>query len=403
MSTIRPLGAALRPLPIRILELRSVKGTGGGPDKTIIGGAARTDRRRFAVTVAYIRDARDPGFGIHEKAAAEGVDYVEIVERHSTDPSIVGQLRALVRERAIDIVHAHDYKTDLLALLLARLEGTIPLSTAHGWSGHSKRERWFYYPIDRQLLRTFPRVVAVSSDIGEALAASGVARKRIRVLLNGIDHMRFRRSPESVLDARSMLGIRAGDFVVGAIGRLEREKRYDLLIDACARLAARHRQLRLFIAGEGSLRAPLQVQAVERLGPDTVRFLGHYADVIGLHHALDVFVQSSSNEGTPNVVLEAMALGTPVVATAVGGTAELIRDRVDGLLVPPGDVAALAEAIENCILHDAPRRDRARAARARVEGDLSFDRRQMALEAVYEELIEERAARQASGRTARAS
>src|SRR5438552_6314370 len=100
------------PDPIQVLELRSVFGTGGGPEKTILLGAARTDPRRFAVTVCYIRDDRDTVFNIDRTAAALGVDYVELRERHSFDRSLWPKLRALVRERRIQIVHAHDYKTN---------------------------------------------------------------------------------------------------------------------------------------------------------------------------------------------------------------------------------------------------------------------------------------------------
>src|SRR5579872_6172619 len=102
--------------PIRVLELRSVRGTGGGPEKTILLGAKRTDRRRFAVTVCYLRDRRDDAFAVANRAEVRDVDYVEIPERHSFDPSVWPALRKLVRERRIDIVHAHEYKSDLLAL-----------------------------------------------------------------------------------------------------------------------------------------------------------------------------------------------------------------------------------------------------------------------------------------------
>ena len=112
----------------------------------------RTDPRRFAVTVCYLRDARDPVFSIDAKAGGLPVDYVEIIEAHSFDPSIWPRSGRLVRDRGIDIVHAHDYKTDLLAWLLAKFESVTPLSTAHGWTGHSRRERWLYYPLDKRVL-----------------------------------------------------------------------------------------------------------------------------------------------------------------------------------------------------------------------------------------------------------
>src|SRR5437868_14724069 len=101
--------------PVRILELRSVRGTGGGPEKTILLSAARSNPERFAVTACYLRDRRDPNFGVDVLAKKLGVNYVEVGERHSFDFRIWPALRRLARERAIDIVHSHDYKTDLLA------------------------------------------------------------------------------------------------------------------------------------------------------------------------------------------------------------------------------------------------------------------------------------------------
>ncbi len=158
--------------PIRVLELRSVRGTGGGPEKTILlGTAPGPTRRDFAITVCYIRDERDTVFGIDAKASALPVDYVELRERHSLDPSIWSSLRRLVRERHIDIVHAHEYKTDLLAWLLGKFESVVPLSTAHGWTGHTPRETAVYYPLDKRLLSRFPRVIAVSGEIRNELIA----------------------------------------------------------------------------------------------------------------------------------------------------------------------------------------------------------------------------------------
>jgi glycosyltransferase involved in cell wall biosynthesis len=206
---------------LRILELRSVFGTGGGPEKTILLSAAHADRARFDVTVSYIRDQRDSVFRIHDRAHGLGVTYAEVTERHSFDPRIWRSLRQLVRDRRIDIVHAHDYKTNLLTLMLARAEGIIPLSTAHGWTGHSWREQRLYYPIDRRLLARFPLVLAVSSDIRSALLRAGARPDRVEVVLNSIDPDAFRRAREREPAARAALGLQPGDVVLGAVGRRE--------------------------------------------------------------------------------------------------------------------------------------------------------------------------------------
>lgn len=378
----------MRERPLRILELRSVRGTGGGPEKTLLLGAARTDPCRYAVTVCYLRDERDQSFRIDQRARALPLDYVELRERHSFDPGLWRQLVELVRARDVDIVHAHDYKTDFLALLLARRTGVIPVATAHGWTGHAARERFLYYPVDRWLLARFPRVIAVSSGVRETLLRSGVAGGGITVALNGIDPEEFRRRRELENLARAHYGLHAEDVVFGAVGRLEPQKNFHDLVRAFAQVAARVPRARLLIAGDGSLRQKL-VETVRKFGlSESCRLLGHVDDVTFLHHALNVFVQSSLYEGTPNAVLEAMALETPIVATDAGGTAELARHAIEALIVPPSDSDRLARAMLDTIHIPAAARLRAEAARRRVERELSFEARARTIEDIYEDLAD---------------
>lgn len=380
--------------PARVLELRSVRGTGGGPEKTILLGTALTDRRRADITVCYIRDARDGVFGIGEWSKSLGISYLEVTERRSIDPAVLPALRRIVRERRIDIVHAHEYKTDLLALLLARLEGVTPLATAHGWTGHSWKERRIYYPGDRWLLARYPRVVAVSEEIRQVLIASGARPDRVTTVLNAIDPTKFRREAALEPSARAALGLPADAIVFGAVGRAETQKRFDLLVEAFATIACDRARAHLVIVGEGSSLAALR-QQVDGLGAAGARvhLLGQRADVPMLHHAFDVFVQASDYEGTPNAVLEAMALGTPIVATRAGGTAEIAHDGRHALLVTCGDREGLARAM--AALADDPARGRAlaTAARERVESDLSFARRVATLEDIYERLMLDRVAK----------
>jgi glycosyltransferase involved in cell wall biosynthesis len=373
--------------PIRVLELRSVWGTGGGPDKTILTGARLHDSNRVAVTVCYIRDARDRVFGLDRRAAELGIDYVEIIERHSFDPGIWPKLRALVRERSIQIVHAHDHKTDAITWALGHREPIIPLSTAHGFAGQSWNER-FYYAVEKRLLARFPRVIAVSAPIKAELVRTGSHPDRITLINNAIDHRAFRRNTQRRDHARRTLGLAPDDVVVGAVGRLESEKRFDLLCEAFAALRRDHSRAVLVIAGEGRLREPL-TQHIARLGLEgSVKLLGHRPDIIGFHEALDAFVQSSEREGTPNSVLEAMAMETPIVATDVGGTRELVADGVHGLLVKRHDVDGLRAALDDVLTHRDRAAERASAARRRVEVDLSFEDRTRRLEDLYEDLTQ---------------
>ena len=372
--------------PLRVLELRSVRGTGGGPEKTIIAGAALADRERIEVVVCYIRDARDPVFQIDERAAQARVEYVEIVERHSFDTSVWSKLKQLIADRRIDLLHAHEYKTDLLALLLSRSLGIPAVSTVHGWTGHSARERYCYYPLDKRILARFPRLIAVSSEIAGELQRHGADAGRITTILNGIDPNVFRRCRDRETAARGAIGAGPGDFVIGSVGRLEPQKRFDLLLEAFAEFRRGVPAARLVIAGDGSLRQALDAQRQRLQLADSCTLVGHLTDVIGFHHALDQFVQSSDYEGTPNSVLEAMAMETPIVATEAGGTAELVHDGTHGRIVPIGRPDLLLASMRRSYAAAAESRAMADAARRRVEHELSFESRVRRVERIYLEL-----------------
>lgn len=366
-----------------------MRGTGGGPEKTILFGAERHDRSRYAVTVCYVRDARDEIFGIDARAQALDVDYVEVRERHSFDRGIWPQLVDIVRTRRIDIVHGHDHKTNLLAYLLGRKTGAIGLATAHGWTGGSFRERRVYYPADRMVLRRFPLVVAVSSEVKDTLVRAGASASKVTVLLNGIDPSAFRADSGRRERVRRALQYGPDDQVIGAVGRLEEQKRFDLLIGAFAALRHEWPRARLVIAGDGSLRPQLE-QLASRLGVEnTCRFLGHRLDVADLHDGFDLFVQSSEYEGTPNAVLEALAMETPLVATDVGGTRELALPGIHALIVPPHDASALRSAMVAVLADPVAARKRAGEGRIRVEHELSFAERTRRLEGIYDALMAE--------------
>jgi len=235
-------------------------------------------------------------------------------------------------------------------------------------------------------------VIAVSEPIRQELIRCGCPPHCVRRVSNGIDPDYFRRRPGIREAVRSSLGVPAGAVVLGAVGRLEKEKRFDLLLETAARVEPPLRPL-VVLVGEGSCREALTRQAAALGMADRLRLLGQRDDVREFHQAFDVYVQTSDTEGVPNAVLEAMALETPVVATDVGGTGELLGGGDCGLLAPRGDATALAAAVSR-VLSDAVETDRrVKLSRARVESELSFRARMQAVEAIYEELMAYRPAR----------
>ena len=372
--------------PVRVLCLRSVDGAGGGAESIILRMANRLNPDNVRMSVCCIHSPEDRAFDFDRRSAALGIDYHGVSQRSIFARGVLRAVRRVVRDRNIGIVDAQDYKASFLAMLLARLDGVVPMATLHGWSGNSIRERTVYYPAEKMIVRRFPLAIAVSSQIRDTLARWGGRRDSIRVVPNGIDPDEFRRDETLVKNARDSLGVQPEDVVVGSVGRLDPMKRFDVLLEAMKRLLPRRPRLRLFIAGEGSLRRNLNTK-IRQLGiAGRCRLLGHRADMRDVYHAFDVFVQSSDSEGTPTVVVEAMAMQIPVVATDVGGTSELVQDGVHGLLVPPRNPAALAQAIEKTLDDRDATAGRVTAARARIEGELSFDARTQKLENIYLEL-----------------
>ena len=373
--------------PSRVLDLISVDGAGGGAEKIVLRTASRANPDQFTSTMCCLCCADDPAYDMDVRAAELGIDYCDVVTRSKFDRSVLPALRKIVRDRRIAIVHAHGYKSAFFASRLARSEGVKPISTSHGWTGHHWRERFLYYPADRLIIRKFPLAIAVSSQIRDVLVRWGCRPERVRVVLNGIDPAEFRRDPNVAARVRDSLGVAPGDVVLGGVGRLEPQKRFDVLVDVMKLLMPHRPELRLFIAGEGSLKHELLGQ-IRRLGlSDRCRLLGHRSDVAELCQGFDVLVQSSDYEGTPTVVVEAMALQIPVVATDVGGTAELVKHGVHALIVPPRSPDTLADAIKKTLDNAEQTRQRVVAARQRVESDLSFDNRMHKLAEIYRGLI----------------
>jgi glycosyltransferase involved in cell wall biosynthesis len=374
---------------VRVLVLRSVDGLGGGAEAIVLRTAANVDRERVRMTVCCIHRQGDALYDFDHRAAELGIDYCGVTQQSILARGVFAAVQETAARRRVQIVDAQDYKAAFLASRLARSGGVRPVATLHGWSGQHWRERLVYYPAERLIVRRFPLAIAVSGPIRDTLVRWGGRPERIQVLPNGIDPAAFRRQDDSRRWIRASLGIAETDVVVGAVGRVEQEKRFDVLLEAMARLLPRRPDLRLVIVGEGSLKARLNDQ-MGRLGiADRCHLVGHRHDVVNLYQAFDVFVQSSDREGSPTVVVEAMAMEVPVVATEVGGTRELVRHEVHGLLVPRRSPSALADAVEQTLCAPDATARRVAAARARVVNELSFDARTRRLERMYLDLMEE--------------
>ncbi len=347
--TTRSPNAAVGPNGRRplVMHARVVTSTGGGPDKTILNSPRFLNDLGYDALCAFLRPPHDSGFeSIRARAKEQSAPLIEIEDCSKFDWRAVRQIVKLCRDRNVAIWHAHDYKTNLIGLIAKRFHAMSLVTTAHGWvnfSGHTPK----YYRLDKRwFLPRYEKVICVSSTVLEECLASGVPGSRCVLIENAIDHEQFcRRRP--IAEAKlQRFGATKDQLVIGSIGRLAEEKGFDLLIAAFTRVVKNGMDARLVIAGEGPDQEILKRVIAESGVADRIELIGFCQDTVGFLESLDIFVLSSHREGLPNVVLEAMAVGTAVIATKVGGVGRLVDDGVNGRLIESGSMEQIAAALE---------------------------------------------------------
>lgn len=337
-----------------------------------LGARGSNVEARVAAVVPI--DGQDHPFLVPLRNAGVGTFTIEAANRrYLQERAAVARLCRTLRP---DVVHTHGYRADVVAAAAARRLGIPVVSTVHGFTGGDLKNR-FYQWLQRRVLRGFDAVIAVSRGLRDELAGSGVPRERLHYVQNAWY------APEPPLErhaARHALRLGDDGFRVGWIGRLSREKGPDVVVEAMRQL--RDLPLTISFVGIGPMQQTLEVRAAalhvghrlqwHRLVPGAGRLL----------NAFDAVALTSRVEGTPIVLLEAMAAGVPIIASAVGGVPDVVSSR-EALLVPAEDPRALAAAIRN-VQHDpAAARQRALAARERLHRQFGHAAWLAQYEAIY--------------------
>jgi glycosyltransferase involved in cell wall biosynthesis len=375
-----------------VLHARVITGSGGGPDKTILNSPRYLSRHGYRCACAFLCPPGDAGFSvIRERAANWQAPLEEVVDRGPLDWQVVPQLLKICRQFGVTIWHAHDYKTNLLGLLIRRRHPMHLVTTVHGWVERTHRTK-LYYLVDRWSLPRYEKVICVSEDLLQTCRRYGVASERSLLIENAIDIEQFSRS-RSVAVAKAELGWPVARYRIGAVGRLSAEKAFDVLIRAVADITKRGFDVGLVIAGDGPEKESL-LQLVAELGlQNRVELAGFQHDLRPFYESLDLLVLSSLREGLPNVLLEAMSLKVPVVASRIAGIPRLVNDGENGLLVEAGVPAALADVIAKALGNMDLRQRMAEAGRRSIEEHYSFDVRMQKVAALYDEVLKSRSAK----------
>jgi len=338
---------------MRIITVVTRLNIGGASPPVISQAAALRSRGHDSLLVCGTPEPHEGSMEEDARAAGADVRPLAALRRNphvADDPRALLTLATLFRRWRPDVVSTHMSKAGALGRVAASLAGVpVIVHTYHGKGFHvfsSGVKEWASLAIERRLARLSSANIVVSEKQRKEFVSLGITPQRLVVIRYGLDLERF--AGANPADLHAELGLPRSTPLVGVVARLVQIKGQDVLLRAAARLRQRRPDAHYVIAGDGEARPAYESLARELRMQDRVHFLGWRRDVPGVLKTLAVAVLPTvlDFEGTPLAVIEAMAAGRPVVATDVGGVAEVVRDGETGLLVPPRDTEALAGAIE---------------------------------------------------------
>jgi len=369
----------------RVLHLRASSGL-AGPERWLLETAPALAAEGFEIAICLLERRTGTTEGFLEEARELGIHATALPDPGRLAGTTVRGVAEIARRSRAVALHAHDVKSDWLALAASRRSGRPAFATVHLHTRGSLALR-FYRWVDLTRLRRFDRVFAVSDAVAREIFR-WVPPERLRVVRNGVDASRLeaRAALEAQAARTRLLTAGRGPWLVAA-GRLARQKGIDRLLEALALGGGALEGARLALIGAGPERAALERHA-RRLGVDErLLWLGERRDVAGFLAAADLVVLPSRREGLPFVALEALALGRPVVATAVGGLPELIASAGEGWLVRGGRPTELAAALRAALDDPEEAARRGRAGRERVRRELSAAATARTTAAAYREAL----------------
>ena len=363
----------------------------GGPGKGIFQ-LLRTNkaRRRFSWTLVNFRRGRE--LTEFMTVAEEQELPVCMLEQHAVlDPTLIGRALRLVRETNANLVQTHGYKSHILAVVIRALIPNVRwIAWAHGWTQERGRVRLYNW-LEKRLIRYADSVVAVSPALFETVGSWRGAERPTHLVVNAVEPQA--RSDATRDSLRSSMNVDSNCFLIGVIGRLSPEKGHSVVIEATHRLRNMGIHMKAVFVGDGPLRGELANEVMAAGLEGEVILCGHKRNVNDYLAAMDVMVLPSFTEGFPNVLLEAMASETPVVASSVGAIPTVVEDGVTGWLVSPGDVEELVTILKRVAETPALGREIARNAHDMAISNFSPDDRYRRVVKIYESELGRRSER----------
>lgn len=308
------------------------------------------------------------------------VNVLEMQSRFSF--AVVRDLCRLIKDRDAKIIHTHGYKSDILGLIAARKTGIKAIATPHGFGEPSDLKLKLYVLLGKVCLRFFDIVSPLSRQLEDELDKAKVPRNKIVFVRNAVD---LDEVEEHRIGSRDEKG--GGSYKIGYIGQIIPRKKIDHMLDVFNRLWLKNNNIELEIIGDGESRQEMEEYARTLPSSDSIVFLGFREDRLKYLNGFDLFVMTSSNEGIPRCMMEAVAMGIPVAAYDISGVNQLIIHEKTGLLADYGDKTALAGCWERLLFDKALARLCADNGRKYIAEEYSGRRMAREYSEIYESML----------------
>ena len=383
-DTSRAIKPARRPRVLHLINSFEI----GGTERQAVELIKRLNPEQYDVRVAALRN-RGPFYGEIEDRFPNVPEFPLTSFYNLNAARQLARLRALMARERIDILHAHDFYAAVIGSAAARLAGVRVVACQR----HLKLSERMVHEWGTRLIHRLAHRILVNSEAIRAhiLSRDKTHASKIVVIKNGISPLACSSEKRGLHDDLCReLQVTNDSKLIGVVARLQPVKGHKFFVEAAARVIYKEPEAQFVLAGGGPLRRDIEGQAA-RLGiKDRLHLLGDRTDVARLVASLDLLVLASMHEGLPNAVMEAMAAGVPVVATAVGGTKELIIDGETGYLVPPADADSLAGRITFALANETESMRIAARGRQFINKEFGMERMVESVETLYDELMREK-------------
>ncbi len=366
---------------IVILDLRDSPWV-DGPGRTILDCASSLEGKKYHFIIGTFSGGEQKTNSYSDEAKRRKLQLFKIRENSAFDINVGRQIIKVIKENDVNIIHTHDFRSNIFGLICGKLCRKPVITTVHGWIANDVKGK-LYILIDKLLLRFFDNVISVSNKTAELIKKSYISDKKLTVINNALKVENYKLDKD-FCEIRTEFGIDKEEILIANIGRLSPEKGQLDFLRLAKKIIEFNDKVKFILIGIGPDQNILESYVEKNNIKESVIFAGFRNNMNDIYNEIDLVIQSSYTEGMPNVILEALLMETPVIASDVGGTSEIIKDKVNGVLFEKGRIDQLVIEVNRFLKNTEHFKILAKEGRKNILQNFSHSKRIKQLDQLYD-------------------